>query len=374
MQEKKINIFVIRLPLTYLNAVEAQSHFNIPPQNSILIILYRDIEYVDIRHIKKLLDTSQWREIHYLPYNVPTLLNENGVVTSNPLTSQILRTRYIKTFVSIYENALNRYNDVIRVFIGDYHIPSMRHIVNCVEPHQTILLDEGFNVYRVHKRLKNKNESQGNVAHFFRRLQHKLYDTFFGYKMYDLNNLTFFTSYQLGSTSEIPVITNTYDAIRKNINTQQHAEYVYFVGQSLSEIGAMEEDIYLKYLKKIARWFLPKKVIYIPHRGDAEEKLNRIQTEIGLTVKNLDMPIEYELCSTTELLPAAIAGFNSSALQNIDNIFKNSMPIFSFYIEPNEISAKKRDMYCSYSEYLKTLSSSTFSVVHLPTDKVDNTN
>jgi hypothetical protein len=250
----------------------------------------------------------------------------------------------------------------------------MRHIVNCVEPEQTILLDEGFNVYRVHKRLKNKNEAQGDVAHFFRRLQHKLYDTFFGYKMYDLNNLTFFTSYQLGSTSEIPVITNTYDVIRKNINTQQHAEYVYFLGQSLSEIGAMEEDIYLKYLKEIVRWFLPKKVIYIPHRGDAQEKLKRIQTEIGLTVRNLDMPIEYKLCSTTEPLPAAIAGFNSSALQNIDNIFKDSMPIFSFYIEPNDISAERRDMYYSYAEYLKTLSSSTFSVIHLPTDKVDKTN
>lgn len=57
-----MNYFVIRLPLTYINAVEARHFFRISSEDSILIILYQNEQSVDIRQIKKILIQDEWRK------------------------------------------------------------------------------------------------------------------------------------------------------------------------------------------------------------------------------------------------------------------------------------------------------------------------
>lgn len=360
-----MNYFILRLPLTYLNAVEAQSYFKIAPDESILVILYRDIEYVDIKHIRKIINYSLWKEVHFLPYNVNSLVMEEYSEVEISKHTVLDKVKHIRRFIKKYNTLLGGRDRAEKVFIGDYNIASMRHATHTLRPKEVIILDEGFNNFRVFNRRVAESKKQISSYLSTKFLKEELANMFFGYDMRPLKKVGFFSSYRLPTDKGIPVFLNQYENIRVSLQEKQRQDGVFFLGQSFSEIHLMEEENYLEYLMNIKKWFEPKPVFYIPHRGDCAEKLERIQKEIGIEIINFDLPIEYQICVNGPL-PEEIAGFNSSALQNLDTILRGDVRITSFYIDPVDVTPSKRDLITSYNDYLLTLVSKTFSVIKLP--------
>jgi len=350
-----MNIFVIRVPLSYLNAIEAKHHFGLLSENCILIILYQDHQSIDIQHLKKLVDQNEWERILYLPYNVKSFAKSQGY---NLKQIRLRKAFIIKEFLSFVNDQLRAIKSVQKIFIGDFNIPIMRHICWKVKSREIFNIDEGFKAYQLidDEKFQRACGLKNKVKYFMAKL-------FFGYNMNLLQGVKYFTAISVPWADNSRIVINYYEKLRSAIKDLHRTDDVYFIGQSLSEIGAMDEDVYLNYLVRINTWF-DGKLCYIPHRGDCENKLKKIENVLGLKVINFGMPIEYQLANGS-IIPNKIAGFLSSALQNLNLIFSNKIEIYSFKIQSNDISVEKRYLFETYYDYLQKLDLSSFYFVEL---------
>ena len=364
-----MNYFITRLPLTYINAVEAQHYFKVEPEDSILIILYKDIDSDDIRRIKKMLDHSLWSGIYYLPYNVETLQNEReGGEHKSKFINPIGRIKDILNFVNKLNSVANYDGSVERVFIGDYNIVSMRHITNRLKPHEIFILDEGSKVCQIyHQRQREIHNKRWRLLkkNFWKCV---FASVLFGYQMQEFKDFSFFSTYDLLSTDKIKVYRNHYSHLKKNINTLDRFPGVFFLGQCKVKHGSMKLAVYIDYLIKIKKWFNNLKIIYIPHVGEEHKHLELIQKETGFKIVEFDVPIEYKLCVDGPI-PSVIASFVSSALQNCDNILQGMAKVMAFYIYPDDFIGEGKEVTYEEYKYYETHQSESFSVVKLPTSK-----
>lgn len=360
-----MNYFLIRLPLTYINAVEAQFHFKIEPEKSILVILYRDINYVDIRHIEKMIDKSKWKEILYLPYNVASM--------EWRCNSKVLRLfhlekiKKIRDFVHCLDSATQNKFPVERVFLGDYNIASMRHLVNRLKPRECIYLDEGFKVFQIIHQAQNEicisRISKFMSLKFWKSIAASCV---FGYQMQPIPQAMFFSAWDLQKECcEVQLVRNNYDFHRQGMVEDNRVHGVYFLGQMFSEAGLMEFETYLNYLRKIQNHYSSEKIYYIPHRGEDKSNIEVIVQELGFELLNFDQPIEYKLCVEGPI-PEQIISFCSSALVNCDIILKGVAKVVAIYIDPKDFIHPKKEVEETYYRFLDALPSPSFSVVRLP--------
>lgn len=359
-----MNYFLIRLPLTYINAVEAQFHFKIKPEDSTLVIFYRDIQYVDIRHIEKMIDKSKWQEILYLPYNVDSM--DWHCPSSVLRFLRLERLKKIREFVNCLDTAIHKGHTVERVFLGDYNIASMRHVANRLQPKECIYLDEGFKVFQImHQTQEEMNTSQiskGFTFQFWKAIGARYV---FGYHMQSLPQSIFFSAWDLQKECrEVQLVRNNYDFHRSKID-ENRVPGVYFLGQMFSEARLMEFETYLNYLRKIQNHYSGEKIYYIPHRGEDTANIDRIISELGFELLNFDQPIEYKLCVEGPI-PEQIVSFCSSALINCDIILKGMSRVVAVYIYPEDFIHPKKAVEEQYYRFLETLSSPSFSVIRLP--------
>jgi hypothetical protein len=369
-----MNYFIIRCAITYLNAIEAQHYYKLTPHNSILIILYRPDDRLDTEHIVKMIDPSLWKAINFLPYNVQALISEKIPDYNHKsfFYSKTVKFFYVYKFIRRLNSAIKKNEPVEKVFVGDYNIPSMRHLTNQLRPHEIINLDEGAKVSMIYrKRAKSDRKSFQPVMrkNFWKD---KMSSLLFGYKMSALKNVSFFSAWDLGwfeTSNNIKVDRNNFEKLKTGLKTLKKDSCILFAGQSLSEVNYMDEDVYLDYLAAVKNWFGGKKIIYVTHRGDHPSKLEKIKKKIGLKVISLDLPIEYQLCLKGPI-PEAVASFNSSSLQNLDNIAGGLINIFSFYIHPEHIRPDRRLIAHEYFEYLALATSESFKVVHLKSEDI----
>lgn len=357
------SVFIIRLPLTYLNALEAQRYFKISVENSILVILYRDHQDIDCKHINKLLDKSLWKEVHLLPYNVPSLYSREDDTHRSIFHKLVLKHQKIKDFIRLQREFVENYQQIDKVFIGDYNIVSMRNLVHNLKPLEVVNLDEGLKVRAIFAEKADKmakNKIKVDIRQYLKEFfAYQIYH----YNMQDIKGVTFFSSYDLPKNIGIRVIKNRYEKLQQTIHTLSKTDAIYFIGQSLPEVGFMTESDYLNYLKAVRNFFGPKPEInYVCHRGDLTSKLEKIENQVGMGVLDFDMPIEQKL-STEGPIPRIIAGFNSTALQNTQVLLGEAVSIYSFVINSEDVEMGRKSGNENTYNYLRELQSETFKVI-----------
>jgi hypothetical protein len=117
----------------------------------------------------------------------------------------------------------------------------------------------------------------------------------------------------------------------------------------------------MKSLEVIARTYAPKKVVYIAHRGDSIEKLERIKIDLGIEVKLYNIPFELQLAMFGPI-PACITSFYSSVLINCTEMFQSTLKVTSYRIPTQELSSQHRAEIESVYDYFLSHVSDTFSV------------
>ena len=102
------------------------------------------------------------------------------------------------------------------------------------------------------------------------------------------------------------------------------------IGMKLSEIGFMDEEIYLEILDKTVREYPTATINYYPHRGESENKLRKISDQ-GYIIHKNNLPIE-EFFLKNGAPRGIYLTFYSTALYNLSNMLDKCV----FYaIEPN---------------------------------------
>lgn len=84
---------------------------------------------------------------------------------------------------------------------------------------------------------------------------------------------------------------NNFSNIRSKLIEQELTDSnVYFVGQKLSEVNIMREDLYISMVAKIAKKV--DSLVYISHRGENKNKVDELKKIPKLKILNLDCPVE----------------------------------------------------------------------------------
>lgn len=360
-----MNYFVIRLPLTYINAVEARHFFRISSENSILIILYQNDQDVDRRQIKKILVQDEWKKIVWLPYNVTACLSgPERSADKNLFLKLWYRQKGVRSFIRAYEDILKRSEKADRIFIGDAAIASMRHIVNSLKPFETVVLDEGSKVYFNYNRYITglSRNPQNRIKKDC--LKNLMAEIFFGYRMQELEKISFFSAWDLEPHQNVQVYKNNFPYLGRRLRDLQRTEEVYFLGAPLVDHKRFDADVYYNYLLRIKNYFSNRSVLYIPHRDETEPHLERVRQETGFKIARFDLPIEYKICVDGPV-PDTLAGFLSSALQTCDKIFKGYVEVLSFYIENRHFQWQRHEYEEQYN-YLKSRQTTGFKVITPP--------
>lgn len=362
-----MNYFVVRVPLSYLNAVEAQNYYKIKPEESILVVLRQERYPIDLEVIKKIIDASLWREIHYVSYNLSAFRIRKNRNKPNIIFDYFHKIIDIKYFVGELDTIKQENTRASMVFIGNENTVSMRHIVNSIKPVRTIVLDEGFavvnNVAEKIKAMKMKSR-RSSVSHYIKVF---LAARVFGYKIQALENVSYFSSYEL--SRDILHVKNTYEKLRSELSKQISVKQVLFLGQSLVENLYMAEEVYIECIRQIRDHYHSMDFVYCPHRDEHPNKLERLKLELGLVVQYSQLPIEYRL-TKEKYLPEVIASFYSSALQNSHHIFKGIVKIESFMLQSSHFVTEYEKILNGIQNcynYLTTLESESFHVIKLPT-------
>ena len=251
-----------------------------------------------------------------------------------------------------------------KIFIGDASIASMRHIVNSLEPDETIVIDEGSKVFFNYKKHIVQLENDKSFSIDRNSLQHFLATRLFGYRIQNLQRISFFSAWDLTLNNKVLVYKNDFQYLKKRLTQLERTEKVYFLGAPLVDHKRFDTEVYYEYLQKIKKYFSNQPILYIPHRDETEKHLNKVKSVTGFEVADFDLPIEYKICMEGPV-PYFLAGFLSSALQTCDTIFDGYVDVISFYIENRYFQWQNHEYEEQYN-YLKSRQSASFKVITPP--------
>ena len=101
--------------------------------------------------------------------------------------------------------------------------------------------------------------------------------------------------------------------MRERMQQKNSSDKVLFIGSDLSEIGVMNENLYLKLLQSYSKSYGSENLIYVRKYSESNLKLEKIRSICK--VDEPEVPFELYLINGDDL-PKSIASIYSSALYN----------------------------------------------------------
>lgn len=174
-----------------------------------------------------------------------------------------------------------------------------------------VFIEANSGVFRVLSSFFNKEKFvliDDGVATLFKNLKFKSYNRFSIFKNISPNT-------KLNNFINIKKFALKYKP-KKSVNI--------IIGSSYSEINIVKQKIYFKMLEVIKlKTKSSGELIYIPHRGENDEKLKLIQNYLGITVLKAKLPIElvnYEF----GIMPLVVHSTTSTAMFSMKLIYEKS--------------------------------------------------
>lgn len=343
------NIFLIKTPLQLLNAVEAKHKFNLKSDDCALIIMGDRKSQPQILSLANAMD--EWGKVIILNtvnlfYGDP--FESKGCTESdNQPTSAFLS----KSFFNVRRlNRISKYlGSVENIFIGYARYVYMRHFVNTTPHKKTFLLDDGNATIKL---AKERREGLGSPVYhgFLKKLKIFFKRYLQGVKDGSRDSLCFFTVYDVIPGKNDEVIKNDFEYIKSNLGALETTNDVYFLGSPLCEAGIMSQESYLNHIQRVKDFYKNKILIYIAHRRESSESLNKIKQDLNINVVLYDYPIEYQLAMIGPR-PAILASFISSALLNCSYIFGEGLDVVAFKMDL-EGNPRKDEIESVYDSYV----------------------
>jgi hypothetical protein len=321
-------IFLIATEHHLFQVVAAKKHFSLSKENSILLVM-------NVGDIPKFIDRVRGE----------TNFSEVHIFDSWIFKDLLFRRKAQQEFIK-YCKSLKNKNQDYTFFFSQYESDPDLLFLSIVQPKTQYLMDEGSASFTV-----VHNRSKENFQ-FTKTIKLALKSILYFNKISHSKNVTFFSKYDLQiKTSDrlekykIGKLKNPY---KLPIKTEAA-----FLGTSISDIGMVEEEVYLSYLKTIFNKNADKELFYYyPHRKERSEKLKKIEA-VGFVIKDIGIPFETFFEKQTAC-PELICSFFTTGV--LDNISKSNahIPRLKVYKFNTHLLAFDKEVYNSiYKEMSK---------------------
>ena len=313
-QSGETAVFLIATPLQALNAIEARHHFKLAGDQCQLVWFHSASETND-RQTEDMLGQAEWARTDTIGY----------------------RGRNFRCWQQRFDQvnaAAGSMESTGHLFIGDYASDLMRHFAHAVGCRKVVVLDDGNSTLLI-----NRSRRDPAVPYHFmpqsvgERVKHLIKTRARGMNRSLVEDLTFFTIYDLDADSRTTVVPNTYAHLRSRLNLATRSDETFLLGDATPDKNKMSEDIYFDYLERALKHLGRSSVLYMAHRLEKAAKLRKIESRFGIPVRESTMPIECRLSMSGEA-PKVIAGIFSSALDSCRVLCGEQTRIKSFYIDP----------------------------------------
>lgn len=359
-----MNVFVIRSPYCYVNAIEFKKKYNLANEACVLLIGYRVLESIDIKHFEKIVDQNEWFRVSYFPQNATVAYQEELLQTNDALQFPGTKLLFLKKYVSRINTILPDKAGVEKVILQNIDEYSFLHIANHLNPEHVYCLDEGPRSLCTTDRRKI-SYGHGKLMQFAQNAKRLVMRLIFGYQVLPQKKTTFFSCYDLNHQSTESLIRNSYEYLRsKAVQLSREDDLVYFIGSSLSEVGVVSESFYLESLEKVKSEYPDHRIVYIAHRADCQKKLKIIEQELGIPVINFDIPFELQLAIVGPV-PSTIISFYSSVLINSHTMLGDVVEVVSYRIPEEEIGDRYKEEINTIYAYFADLDSDSFNLRYL---------
>ncbi|MBC8197450.1 MAG: hypothetical protein H8E60_06155 [Candidatus Marinimicrobia bacterium] len=305
-QNFKYILFFVESPLQLLCAYEAIGYFKLKKFQIYIRLSNLSVNDNQIINICKLLfNKYEQNNIKYITI-VPNL---NFIAILKIILYKILIFKYI-----FY---------IDKIAIGNYQSNFFSFLIKWVDTKKVLLLDDGSGSLNVQKLLTKENA----------------FDTF--------------TFFRLEKKYNQNIYINHFHRIKKLVKNKIIHNEIIFIGSKISEVRIISEAEFLLLMQKIVKYF-NKKIIYIPHRGESNQKINKLKKIKNIRIMTLNYPIEM-IGIYNQNMYNTFVSFFSTALFTLKNIY-NIEPIA---IKINYNNAKNKDMieevYNYYSNEMKII-------------------
>lgn len=136
-----------------------------------------------------------------------------------------------------------------------------------------------------------------------------------------------FSIFDLNKKNYINCEINLFDSIASEYECKENEEYaVFFIGQKLVDIGAMDMAAYVRVLESAVRESSGSVVHYIPHRTESSECLEIVKDVEGLQLLHADVAVEYFMLRN-KWCPQKIYSVNSTALFTLASLFPHARSV-----------------------------------------------
>lgn len=106
-------------------------------------------------------------------------------------------------------------------------------------------------------------------------------------------------------------------------------------------------------------------LIYIPHRDENAEKIERVRALLDIHIRRIDLPVELYLLNQIKK-PSVISGFITSALPNCKEIFGDELEIVAIRISGDKVISKTMlSMIENTYTYFQKIADENFKVLTL---------
>lgn len=213
------------------------------------------------------------------------------------------------------------------IICSQIEVVYMTHICHAIKNFKLVSLDEGNAVLRVVEERKTKFGVKTPII-----WKYKLMNL----KYEQLNNITFFTSYNFETLIQDDVIKCKYEFSKlMNVKKKVDENVVLFIGSSFVEDKMLSKEYDFYLLCQIAKLFKGKRIVYYPHRRESNLRLEKIKNSLNMDILEIRKPIELELLDWKELCGTVIS-FYSAALLNLKMSLSN-LNYIAFRFDINKI-------------------------------------
>ena len=297
------NLFIIGTPLQLINAMEAINHFKL--EKNILVIVHRSLK-ANKTQIDKIRDLYKWEEVIDIEYS-----------KHSSLLKYVNLVKYLKRYTYKY------------IFFPKLEVVPKLVIAN-VKKEKVFLLDDGGLTVTIYEKFIKTNKLN---KYDLKELRFLL----FGLKIKIRDKINLFTYFDLEPVNGIEVIKNNLTYLKNKIkNAKRDDNVIYFLGQPISTL--IDDAIYRNSLKSIIKKY-NKKLVYIPHRGETQDKIDYL-SELDnsmFSIKDIGMPVELFFLNT-KIYPSHVISYYSTALTTLDLIFEDS--VINYIKVPENSSTK----------------------------------
>lgn len=300
------SISLVESPLQLLNAYEAESYFK-SQTNLYLVRLSNDI--VNDEQILGLLEFLLLRE-------------KSTIFTINSKKKGFIDLFKI-FFLKFYITYISKKFETL--FIGNIESGLFSFLINKIKKEKIILLDDGAKSITIQKNFS------------------------------DNYNYDFFSFYDLVPLKNQAIYKNSFKRLQEMMVETTSESTTLILGSKLSEMSIIEEKYYLYLIKKISHYFQDETLIYIPHREEDKNKLEKIACEMkSIIIKHIDYPVEFYPINENKKVKKVVS-FYSTALYTMSKIYNCEAIAFKFNYEMSEHKNNIDEVYRYYKTSMKVI-------------------